>query len=159
MQQEDDLRGLAKVMDFMRALSIIFVVLNIYWYCYYAIWEWNIQIEVLDKILLNFNRTAGLFENILYTKIFSVLFLGLSCLGTKGVKEEKITWTKIYVFLFIGFILFFMNWWLLDLPLPVETTTGFYIFSMAVGYICLLMGGLWMSRQLKHKLREEVFNN
>lgn len=129
MQQEDDLRGLAKVMDFMRALSIIFVVLNIYWYCYYAIWEWNIQIEVLDKILLNFNRTAGLFENILYTKIFSVLFLGLSCLGTKGVKEEKITWTKIYVFLFIGFILFFMNWWLLDLPLPVETTTGFYIFQ------------------------------
>ena len=141
MQQEDDLRGLAKVMDFMRALSIIFVVLNIYWYCYYAIWEWNIQIEILDKILLNFNRTAGLFENILYTKIFSVVFLGLSCLGTKGVKEEKITWMKIYAFLFIGFILFFMNWWLLDIPLPVETTTGFYIFSMAVGYICLLMGG------------------
>ena len=158
MQQEDDLRGLAKVMDFMRALSIIFVVLNIYWYCYYAIWEWNIQIEVLDKILLNFNRTAGLFENILYTKIFSVLFLGLSCLGTKGVKEEKITWTKIYAFLFIGFILFFMNWWLLDIPLPVETTTGFYIFSMAVGYICLLMGGLWMSRLLKNNLMDDVFN-
>jgi len=158
MQQEDDLRGLAKVMDFMRALSIIFVVLNIYWYCYFSIREWNIQIEVLDKILLNFNRTAGLFENILYTKIFSVLFLGLSCLGTKGVKEEKITWTKIYVFLFIGFILFFMNWWLLDLPLPVETTTGFYIFSMAVGYICLLMGGLWMSRLLKNNLMDDVFN-
>ena len=158
MQQEDDLRGLAKVMDFMRALSIIFVVLNIYWYCYYAIWEWNIQIEVLDKILLNFNRTAGLFENVLYTKIFSVLFLGLSCLGTKGVKEERITWMKIYVFLFIGFILFFMNWWLLDLPLPVETTTGFYIFSMAVGYICLLMGGLWMSRLLKNNLMDDVFN-
>ena len=158
MQQEDDLRGLAKVMDFMRALSIIFVVLNIYWYCYYAIWEWNIQIEILDKILLNFNRTAGLFENILYTKIFSVVFLGLSCLGTKGVKEEKITWTKIYVFLFIGFILFFMNWWLLDIPLPVETTTGFYIFSMAVGYICLLMGGLWMSRLLKNNLMDDVFN-
>ena len=158
MQQEDDLRGLAKVMDFMRALSIIFVVLNIYWYCYFSIREWNIQIEVLDKILLNFNRTAGLFENILYTKIFSVLFLGLSCLGTKGVKEEKITWTKIYVFLFIGFILFFMNWWLLDIPLPVETTTGFYIFSMAVGYICLLMGGLWMSRLLKNNLMDDVFN-
>ncbi|WP_276962392.1 conjugal transfer protein MobC [Bacteroides graminisolvens] len=158
MQQEDDLRGLAKVMDFMRALSIIFVVLNIYWYCYYAIREWNIQIEILDKILLNFNRTAGLFENVLYTKIFSVLFLGLSCLGTKGVKEERITWMKIYVFLFIGFILFFMNWWLLDIPLPVETTTGFYIFSMAVGYICLLMGGLWMSRLLKNNLMDDVFN-
>lgn len=26
MQQEDDLRGLAKVMEFMRAISIIFIV-------------------------------------------------------------------------------------------------------------------------------------
>ena len=29
MQNEDDLRGLAKVMDFMRAISILFVVINI----------------------------------------------------------------------------------------------------------------------------------
>ena len=28
MQQEDDLRGLAKTMDFMRALSILFVVIS-----------------------------------------------------------------------------------------------------------------------------------
>lgn len=30
---------------------------------------------------------------------------------------------------------------------------------MAAGYICLLMGGLWMSRLLKHNLMEDVFNN
>ncbi|MBQ7427823.1 MAG: YWFCY domain-containing protein, partial [Prevotella sp.] len=34
MQQEDDLRGLAKIMEFMRAVSIILVVMNVYWYCY-----------------------------------------------------------------------------------------------------------------------------
>lgn len=28
MSQEDDLRGLARVMDFMRALSILFVIIN-----------------------------------------------------------------------------------------------------------------------------------
>lgn len=28
MQNEDDLRGLAKVMDFMRAISILFVVIG-----------------------------------------------------------------------------------------------------------------------------------
>lgn len=158
MQQEDDLRGLAKVMDFMRALSIIFVVINIYWYCYYAIRDWGIQIEVVDKILLNFNRTAGLFGNILYTKLFAVVFLALSCLGTKGVKEEKITWPKIYVFLTIGFILFFMNWWILELSLPSTATTGFYILSMSVGYLFLLVAGLWMSRLLKNNLMEDVFN-
>ncbi len=91
MQQEDDLRGLAKVMDFMRALSILFVVINIYWYCYQQMVNWGVNIGVVDKILVNFNRTADLFQNILWTKLFTVVFLALSCLGTKGVKEEKIT--------------------------------------------------------------------
>lgn len=95
MSQEDDLRGLAKVMDFMRALSILFVVIHIYWYCYGQILAWNVDIGVIDGILLGFDRTAGLFGSILYTKLFAVLFLGLSCLGTKGVKEEEITWRRI----------------------------------------------------------------
>jgi len=30
MQQEDDLRGLAKVMEFMRAISILLVIIHIY---------------------------------------------------------------------------------------------------------------------------------
>lgn len=34
-----------------------------------------------------------------------------------------------------------------------------YIFTMTAGYICLLMGGLWMSRLLKYNLMEDVFNN
>ena len=158
MQQEDDLRGLAKVMEFMRAISIIFVVINIYWFCYFALHEWGFILKVVDKILLNFDRTAGLFGSIIYTKVFAVVFLALSCLGTKGVKEEKITWPKIYVFLTIGFILFFMNWWILDLPLPAAATTGFYVLTMATGYLFLLVGGLWMSRLLKNNLMDDVFN-
>ena len=158
MQQEDDLRGLAKVMDFMRALSILFVVINIYWYCYQQMANWGINIGVVDKILVNFNRTAGLFQNILWTKFFAVVFLALSCLGTRGVKEEKITWNKIIVFLSVGFVLFFFNWWLLDLPLPLEANAGFYILTMSVGYIFLLMGGTWMSRLLKNNMMDDVFN-
>lgn len=159
MQQEDDLRGLAKVMDFMRALSILFVVINIYWFCYGAITEWGISIGVVDKILMNFNRTAGLFTSILWTKIFAIVFLTLSCLGTKGVKDEKITWNKIYVCLTFGFIFFFLNWWLLALPFPLAVGAGFYIFTMTVGYILLLMAGIWMSRLLKNNMMDDVFNN
>lgn len=158
MQNEDDLRGLAKVMDFMRAISILFVVINIYWFCYQSFREWGINIGAVDKILLNFQRTAGLFSNILYTKLFSVVFLALSCLGTKGVKEEKITWNKIYVFLTIGFILFFLNWWLLVLPLPLAANTALYIFTMTAGYLSLLAAGVWISRLLKNNLMDDVFN-
>ncbi|WP_042367732.1 conjugal transfer protein MobC [Bacteroides neonati] len=159
MQQEDDLRGLAKIMDFMRAVSILFVVINIYWYCYEAIQLWGINIGVVDKMLMNFQRTAGLFSSIVWTKLFCVVLLALSCLGTKGVKEEKITWTKINTFLATGFVFFFLNWWILALPLPLVANTALYIFTMTVGYICLLMAGLYMSRLLKSNLMEDVFNN
>ena len=45
--------------------------------------------EVIDKILWNFQRTTGLFSSILWTKLFSVVFLALSCVevffGSHGV--------------------------------------------------------------------------
>lgn len=159
MQNEDDLRGLAKVMEFMRAISILFVVIHIYWFCYQSIKEMGINIGVVDKILLNFQNTAGLFANLLWTKLFAVVFMGLSCLGTKGVKDEKITWERIYVFLFFGIVFFFLNWWILVLPLPLVANTAIYTLTMAIGYIFLLIAGLWMSRLLKSNLMDDVFNN
>lgn len=107
MQGEDDLRGLAKIMAFMRAVSIIIVLMHLYWFCYGFFIHRGWTLEIINKILGNFNRTAGLFEHTLYTKVFALVLLALSCLGTKGVKDEKITWGKIYVALGIGFVLFF----------------------------------------------------
>ena len=50
MQQEDDLRALAKIMDFLRAVSIILVVIHVYWYGYGAIRMWGLGIGVVDFI-------------------------------------------------------------------------------------------------------------
>lgn len=158
MQQEDDLRGLAKVMEFMRAISIIFIVVHIYWFCYQAIVDMGINIGVVDKILLNFQNTAGLFSNLLVTKVFAIIFLALSCLGTKGVKNQKMTWRKIYATFLGGLVLFFMNWWLLDLPFSPIVNMAIYTVTMTVGYILLLMSGVWISRMFKHNLMEDVFN-
>lgn len=158
MGNEDDLRGLAKVMEFMRALSVLFVVIHIYWFCYECVVGWGINIGVVDRILLNFQKTAGLFSSLLWTKLFCVIFLTLSCLGTKGVKDEKITWDKIYLCLFLGFLFFFLNWWILTLPLPLEANAGLYIFTLTIGYILLLIAGLWVSRLLKNTLMDDVFN-
>ena len=157
-QQEDDLRALAKIMDFLRAVSIILVVVHLYWYGYEAVRLWGIDIGVVDRVLVNFDRTAGLFHHILYTKLFALLLLALSCLGTKGVKEEKITWGRIWTVLAAGLALFFLNWWMLSLPLPVEANVAFYAASMAAGYVCLLMSGTWMSRLLRTNLMDDVFN-
>ena len=91
MQQEDDLRALAKIMEFGRAVSIFLLVVHVYVYCYPSIASWNLNLEVIDKIIMNFNNTTGIFNCVLWSKLAAILLLAVSCLGTKGVKGEKIT--------------------------------------------------------------------
>lgn len=158
MQQEDDLRALAKIMEFGRAVSIFLLVVHVYVYCYPSITAWHLNLAVMDRILVNFNNTTGIFNCILWSKLLAVLLLAVSCLGTHGVKGEKITWPKIYAALVAGCALFFLNWWLLELPLPHAANTAFYIFTLTAGYLALLMSGLWMSRLYRHNLMEDVFN-
>ncbi|MDR6920006.1 conjugal transfer protein MobC [Chryseobacterium sp. 2987] len=157
MQGEDDLRGLAKIMAFMRAVSIIIVMMHLYWFCYGFFDERHWTIDIVAKILHNFNRTAGLFSHSLYTKIFAVLLLSLSCVGTKGVKNEKITWHKINLAFVTGFLLFFLNGWLLKVD--IHLAIHLYFLSTGLGYILLMQAGVWMSRLLKNNLMDDVFNN
>ena len=152
------MRALAKIMEFGRAVSIFLLVVHVYVYCYPSITAWHLNLEVIDRILVNFNDTTGIFNCILWSKLLAVLLLAVSCLGTHGVKGEKITWPKIYAALVAGCALFFLNWWLLELPLPHMANTAFYIFTLTAGYLALLMSGLWMSRLYRHNLMEDVFN-
>ena len=152
------MRALAKIMEFGRAVSIFLLVVHVYVYCYPSITAWHLNLEVIDRILVNFNNTTGIFNCILWSKLLAVLLLAVSCLGTHGVKGEKITWPKIYAVLVAGCALFFLNWWLLKLPLPHMANTAFYIFTLTAGYLALLMSGLWMSRLYRHNLMEDVFN-
>ena len=152
------MRALSKIMEFGRAVSIFLLVVHVYVYCYPSITAWHLNLEVIDRILVNFNDTTGIFNCILWSKLSAVLLLAVSCLGTHGVKGEKITWPKIYAALVAGCALFFLNWWLLELPLPHMANTAFYIFTLTAGYLALLMSGLWMSRLYRHNLMEDVFN-
>jgi len=158
MAQEDDLRALGKIIDFIRAISILLVIVHIYWFCYEMIVSRNLNMDIVDKILLNFQRTTGLFSSLLYTKLFANLLLAISCFGTKGVKAEKITWTKINICLGFGAVLFYLNWWILELPLPVESKSALYILSISAGFILMLVAGTWISRLLKNNLMNDVFN-
>ena len=152
------MRALAKIMDFGRAVSIFIMVIHVYVYCYPSMAAWQLTLDVIDRILLNFDRTTGIFGCILWTKLLAVLLLAISCMGTIGVKGEKITWHRIWAVLTAGAVLFFLNWWLLDLPFPHEAVTSLYVLTLTAGYLCLLMAGLWITRLYRNNLMEDVFN-
>lgn len=151
--QEDDLRGLAKIMAFMRAVAVLLVLMNFYWYCYSFFLQQGWTLEIIKKILHNFQRTSGLFNNPLYSKLFALVLLALSCLGTKGVKNEKIKWKNIHIYLLSGSILYLLNF-----PL-IQISPVLYMITSSVGFILLMVAGLWMSRLLKYRLMDDPFNN
>ncbi len=151
-QQEDDLRSLAKIMDMLRGVSLILVVANIYWFCQSLIGGWRFHAETM-KVLGNLNEAGGLFNNPWNAKWWALLLLALSCFGTKGVKNEKIKWSRIWLCLSVGAALFFLNWWMVSLGWTV-----IYIITTAAGFVCLLLGGVWMSRLLKNNMMDDRFN-
>ncbi|MGG5504911.1 conjugal transfer protein MobC [Myroides odoratimimus] len=156
MQSEDDLKALAKILAFMRAVSILLMLMHLYWYCYSFFLSFGITHRVVDRILVNFNETAGLFSHLLYTKLFCLVLLSLSLWGGKGVKHEKITVSKITLVFTIGFSLFFFNFLLLDFS--YSWSAILYIGSTFLGYILLLVSGAWISRLLNDNLMQDVFN-
>lgn len=137
----------------MRAVSILLVLMNFYWFCYSIFYELGWTLEVLERILKNFQRTSGLFSNSLYSKLFALILLALSCLGTKGVKNEKIKWKNINTCLVSGSLLYFLNFPILKI------SNLLYILTTSVGFILLMVAGLWMSRLLKNRLMDDPFNN
>ncbi len=145
-------------MEFMRAVSVLLVVINVYWYCYEAFAQAGLTWGTVDRILENFQRTAGLFASMLTTKLFAVVLLALSCLGTRGVKDERMTWRRIASAMLAGLMLFFLNWWILRLPLSPAKGAALYVVTTASGYILMLMAGLWASRMLRNDLLTDVFN-
>ena len=90
MAQEDS-RGLGKTIDFMRAVSILLLVMNIYYFCYPFFHTAGCTNGMVDNILLNFQRDTGLFTSSPVTKCFSLMFLFFSSRGAKGRRVPEMT--------------------------------------------------------------------
>ncbi|WP_290396840.1 YWFCY domain-containing protein, partial [uncultured Duncaniella sp.] len=152
-QQEDDLRSLAKIMDMLRGVAMILVVANIYWFCQSLIGGWRFHAETM-KVLGNLNEAGGLFNNPWNAKWWTLLLLALSCFGTKGVKDEAITWRHIIIVGAVGVVVFLFNSWLLPIGYRY-----IYIITTILGYIGMLMSGIWISRMLKNNMMDDRFND
>ena len=110
-------------------------------------------------MLVGFQRTSGLFNSTLYTKLFSLVLLGLSCLGTRSVRSERITVRRIVTSAAIGAALFFGCELLLHLPLGITATGFLYSITIGAGYVGLLTTGVWLGRLLSDQIMDDPFND
>ncbi len=157
MQQEDDLRGLEKVMQLMRGISVLFLLLHFYWFCYGWFDMHGCTLGVLDRLLRNVQRTTGLFTYSYLTKLFAAGFLALSCWGTRSVRSERITHRQILLAAAAGLLLFFFGDPLRHLP--PQWAAPLYVAATSIGFLLLFLAGLWLGRLVKERLREDPFND
>lgn len=154
----EDERGLKKIMDFMRLISVFLVLLHVYYYCYGFFDEQHLTAAWSGRLLTRFSTKTALFYAPYVTKIAAVVFLALSCLGTRGKPKEGQTWTPIVLGLGVGATLFFGSSLLLDLPYQLAAVTAWYAGTMGVGFLLLLRAGNSISRLLKVNLMGDIFN-
>ena len=155
---QEDARGLGKTTDFMRAVSILFLVMNVYYFCYPFFHRLGCTNGMVDRILLNLQRATGLFTHSLVTKSFCLMFLLFSAMGARGRRQMEMSRRRIGCVLIFGLLFYFSSELLLASGWDIRLVTLLYVFAVVTGYISLLTAGMWAGRLLGSRLMDDVFN-
>jgi hypothetical protein len=150
-------QGLRKIIDLTRMLSIAILLIHIYLTCYNALEIWGFTNTFIDRIVMNFSK-MGLFNSNLSSLTFALSLLSISLLGAKGKKDEKINKRMALSFIFFGLIFYYSSQLFLLLNTDIQIIASSYIGNLAFGYLLILSGGTKLSRLIKLKLNQDIFN-
>jgi DNA-binding transcriptional regulator YbjK len=154
----EDEKALRKIMEFMRLFAIVFLAINVYFYCFAFFRQMGWHSPSSDHILNNFVTKTILFKGNWVTKTFAVIFLLLSCLGTKGRKDDKVKGGQVAGYALIGLLLLYGSAALLDLGLSPAVATALYVVCLTAGFLGLLSAGMWVGRLFSNDLMKDRFN-
>jgi hypothetical protein len=150
-------QGLRKIMDLTRMVSIVILLLHIYFTCYAAFKGWCLTHAIGDRILRNLVKT-GLFVSFNRSKLIALGLLALSLLGVTGKKEEKFNYRVAFAYLLTGLLLYFLSELSMHLQQSQAIIADVYIGITATGYILIMTGGALLTRIIKVKLSGDIFN-
>jgi len=157
MNTGENAEALRKIIDLLRKCSILMLCLHFYVYCYRAFDEWGLTHSVATQILANLGNT-GLFRNFYISKAASFGLLLVSIIGAKGKKDEKMDLATALRHLVAGLVIFGLSHFLLRLSASAEMLAGLYMGVTSIGFLLILNGGTLLTRVLKNRLGEDVFN-
>jgi hypothetical protein len=150
-------QALRKIIDFTRMGSLIILAFHFYYFCHQTLRGWNLTIEFVDRVVITLAKT-GLFESIYISKGISLCLLLVSMVGVKGKKDDKAGLSAPAALAILGLILFLASQYVFRISLPEDNLVIGYIFLTATGYVLILAGGTRLSRYLRIRLANDVFN-
>jgi len=150
-------QALQKIIDFIRLLSIVIILFNFYFFCHHTFEKWGFAFQLADRVSLSIANT-GIFSEIISSKLFGLGLLIISLIGAKGKKDEKISLKDASYYIAGGLGLFLPSHYIFFLKISDSFLTGIYIGLTSTGYILILTGGTLLSRLIKFKFSEDIFN-
>jgi hypothetical protein len=157
MQTGENDQAMRKILDMTRLISIAVLAIHFYKECYgaFACWHWFTPLT--DRILDNIVHT-GLFSSFHKSKLIALGFLVIALIGVKGRKDEKQNFKTAFIFLLTGMIFFFTSYYLLLIRDKMQTVALGYMGVTSLGYLLLLSGGTMLSRIIRDRLTNDIFN-
>lgn len=158
MHTGENEQGLRKIIDMIRMISIVVLLLHFYFYCYYAFEQWKLTTNLTDKILLNIIR-SGLFSNFHKSKLIALGLLLLSLIGIKGRKSDKLNYRIGLAYFITGLLLYFISGLVMLLTdVPADLVSILYFIITGAGFILILTGGAVLSRIIRNRMKNDMFN-
>lgn len=157
MNTGEDIQGLRKIADFSRLISVTILAAHFYLWCYFAFQQWGWTADFTDRIFFHISST-GLFDGFFTPRLATLLFLLISVVGVKGRKDEKLRAKPILIYFVTGLVLYFGSYYVSYLRLSIHHLAILYIIIASLGYLLILSGSVLLSRLLKDKLTNDIFN-
>jgi hypothetical protein len=151
-------QAMRRILDMTRLISIMILALHFYKECYLAFREWHLVSPFSDRILGNIIRT-GLFSSFHKSKLIALGFLAIALIGVKGRKDEKQNFKIALLYMLVGFIFYFISYFLLLAKIKTTMLAALYMGVTGTGFLLMLSGGTMLSRIIRDKLANDIFNS
>lgn len=157
MQTGENEQALRKILDMTRLISLVLLGLHCYYYCYSAFRLWHLTAKISDSLLNNVANT-GIFKHFLTSKLIALGFLVISLLGSRGRKDEKLNYKTALASAVTGLCLYFISYFILFWEGTPKLVAVGYMAITGAGYLLMMSGGAILSRVIKNRLSNDIFN-
>src|SRR5690606_27427789 len=151
MHTGENEQALRKILDMTRLISITILIIHFYYYCYSTFELWGWQSTFSDRILSNIYKT-GLFSSFHKSKLIALGFLGISLIGAKGKKDEKLNHRTAFAYLITELLMYLSSYLCMRLNSAMMTAAILYMALTGIGFLLVLTGGTLLSRIIRNKI-------